>query len=215
MMLARTASRPAARLAAAATPYRSPASRPLVAPAAARDEASSSSSSSAASAALTLGLLATFAALEPGAAHAAAQQHGGPALGELAESVSAEGKEKGRAPRAARTFLCAARSLSRPTTTPLPLLKKKKKKKKKKQSDFWANVARYASFFFSVLLGTAATAVKPVLAALRKSPASAAGVLAVAGLTLWAVSATVSLMLGVGEGGSGPDDLGAFLESGL
>ena len=80
------------------------------------------------------------------------------------------------------------------------------------QSDFWANVARYASFFFSVLLGTAATAAKPVIAALKKSPASAAGVLATAGLVLWGVSTTVGLMLGVGADGSGPDDLGAFLD---
>jgi hypothetical protein len=34
----------------------------------------------------------------------------------------------------------------------------------------------------------------------------------VAGLVVWGVSTTVGLMLGVGEGGSGPDDLGAFLD---
>jgi hypothetical protein len=63
-----------------------------------------------------------------------------------------------------------------------------------------------------VLLGTAATAAKPVVAALKRSPASAAGVIVTAGLVLWGVSTTVSLMLGVGDGGSGPDDLGAFLD---
>ena len=46
----------------------------------------------------------------------------------------------------------------------------------------------------------------------KRSPASAAGVIVTAGLVLWGVSTTVSLMLGVGDGGSGPDDLGAFLD---
>jgi hypothetical protein len=30
------------------------------------------------------------------------------------------------------------------------------------QEDFWSNVGRYGSYFFSVLLGTAYTAIKPL-----------------------------------------------------
>ena len=76
-------------------------------------------------------------------------------------------------------------------------------------NDFWSNLLRYVSFYFSVLLGTAATASKPVIAALRRSPASAAGVVAVAVVIFLFVSKTVGAKLGVDDGS--PDDLSAFL----
>jgi hypothetical protein len=79
--------------------------------------------------------------------------------------------------------------------------------------DFWSNLLRYVSFYFSVLLGTAATAARPVVAALRRSPASAAGVVVVALVLGIFVTKTVGAMLGVDDGS--PDDLSAFLNSNM
>ena len=79
--------------------------------------------------------------------------------------------------------------------------------------DFWSNLLRYVSFYFSVLLGTAATAARPVVAALRRSPASAAGVVVAALVVGIFVTKTVGAMLGVDDGA--PDDLSAFLNSGM
>lgn len=79
--------------------------------------------------------------------------------------------------------------------------------------DFWSNLLRYVSFYFSVLLGTAATAARPVVAALKRSPASAAGVVAVALVLGIFVTKTVGAMLGVDDGA--PDDLSAFLNSNM
>ena len=79
--------------------------------------------------------------------------------------------------------------------------------------DFWSNLLRYVSFYFSVLLGTAATAARPVEAALKRSPASAAGVVVAALVLGIFVTKTVGAMLGVDDGS--PDDLTAFLNSGM
>ena len=67
------------------------------------------------------------------------------------------------------------------------------------QDDFWSNVGRYGSYFFSVLLGTAYTAVKPIGGLLRK-PATAAATLAALAALLLFVTSTVSAMLGLGGG---------------
>lgn len=65
-------------------------------------------------------------------------------------------------------------------------------------ADFWSNVLRYVSYFFSVLLGTAYVALKP-LADLFKRPATAIlGLAGIAGLLAF-VSFTVNAMLGVNE----------------
>ena len=79
--------------------------------------------------------------------------------------------------------------------------------------DFWSNLLRYVSFYFSVLLGTAATAARPVAAALKRSPASAAGVVVAALVLGIFVTKTVGAMLGVDDGS--PDDLTAFLNSNM
>lgn len=79
--------------------------------------------------------------------------------------------------------------------------------------DFWSNLLRYVSFYFSVLLGTAATAARPVVAALKRSPASAAGVIVFALVLGIFVTKTVGAMLGVDDGA--PDDLSAFLDSNM
>lgn len=65
-------------------------------------------------------------------------------------------------------------------------------------SDFWANVLRYISYFFSVLLGTAYVAVKPVAELLRR-PRTAVLVIAAAVLLYLFVSTTVSAMLGLND----------------
>jgi hypothetical protein len=62
--------------------------------------------------------------------------------------------------------------------------------------EFWSNVGRYISYFFSVLLGTAYVAVRPVVELLRK-PQTAVPVVIVTGLLLALVSFTVQSMLGM------------------
>lgn len=64
--------------------------------------------------------------------------------------------------------------------------------------DFWSNVLRYISYFFSVLLGTAYIAVKPLIE-LMKRPGTAILVIAGVGSLVWFVSFTVSAMLGMTE----------------
>ena len=64
--------------------------------------------------------------------------------------------------------------------------------------DFWANVLRYVSYFFSVLLGTAYVAFKPILELLKR-PTTALLVIAGAAGLYYFVSTTVSMMLGVNE----------------
>lgn len=65
-------------------------------------------------------------------------------------------------------------------------------------SDFWANVLRYVSYFFSVLLGTVYVALKPV-AQLLQRPRTAVLVVAAAVLLYLFVSTTVSAMLGLND----------------
>jgi ABC-type dipeptide/oligopeptide/nickel transport system permease component len=65
-------------------------------------------------------------------------------------------------------------------------------------SDFWANVLRYVSYFFSVLLGTVYVALKPV-AQLLQRPRTAVLVIAAAVLLYLFVSTTVSAMLGLND----------------
>ena len=64
--------------------------------------------------------------------------------------------------------------------------------------DFWANVLRYISYFFSVLLGTAYVAFKPVVALLKR-PTTAIFVIAAAAGLYYFVSTTVKAMIGVDE----------------
>jgi len=64
------------------------------------------------------------------------------------------------------------------------------------QEDFWNNVLRYGSYFFSVLLGTAYTAVKPIGGLLKKPVSAVLTITAIIGLYIF-VSSTVSAMLGV------------------
>jgi hypothetical protein len=65
-------------------------------------------------------------------------------------------------------------------------------------SDFWANVLRYVSYFFSVLLGTAYVALKPVVELLKR-PTTAVLVVAGAAVLYFFVSTTVSAMLGIND----------------
>mmetsp|Transcript_9579 Transcript_9579/g.18996 ORF Transcript_9579/g.18996 Transcript_9579/m.18996 type:complete len:193 (+) Transcript_9579:720-1298(+) len=64
--------------------------------------------------------------------------------------------------------------------------------------DFWANVLRYVSYFFSVLLGTAYVAFKPILELLKRPTTAVLVILATLGLYFF-VSTTVTAMLGVEE----------------
>lgn len=64
--------------------------------------------------------------------------------------------------------------------------------------DFWGNVLRYVSYFFSVLLGTAYVALKPIVDLLKRPTTAILVILGAAGLYLF-VSTTVSAMLGVNE----------------
>lgn len=64
------------------------------------------------------------------------------------------------------------------------------------QEDFWSNVGRYGSYFFSVLLGTAYTAVKPIGGWLKKPVSAVLTITAIIGLYIF-VSSTVTAMLGV------------------
>lgn len=67
------------------------------------------------------------------------------------------------------------------------------------QEDFWSNVGRYGSYFFSVLLGTAYTAVRPIGGLLRKPVTAVATLAALAALVIF-VTTTVSAMLGLNGG---------------
>lgn len=62
--------------------------------------------------------------------------------------------------------------------------------------DFWSNVGRYGSYFFSVLLGTAYVAVKPLIALFKKPVTAAFAVALLIGLYIF-VSFTVKSMLGI------------------
>lgn len=62
--------------------------------------------------------------------------------------------------------------------------------------DFWSNVGRYGSYFFSVLLGTAYTAIKPIGGLLRRPVSAVLTISAIIGLYIF-VSTTVTAMLGV------------------
>ncbi|KAL4458370.1 hypothetical protein ABPG75_013235 [Micractinium tetrahymenae] len=64
--------------------------------------------------------------------------------------------------------------------------------------DFWGNVLRYISYFFSVLLGTAYIAVRPLLELLKR-PTTAVLVVAGLGALVFFVSFTVQAMLGINE----------------
>lgn len=64
--------------------------------------------------------------------------------------------------------------------------------------DFWNNVLRYISFFFSVLLGTAYQAVKPLIEAFKKPTTAILSIVGLAALAFF-VSFTVQAMLGVTE----------------
>ncbi len=66
------------------------------------------------------------------------------------------------------------------------------------QEDFWSNILRYVSFFFSVLLGTAYTAIKPIGGFLRKPVSAVITVAVIIGLYVF-VSSTVNAMLGVNQ----------------
>ena len=66
------------------------------------------------------------------------------------------------------------------------------------QEDFWSNILRYVSYFFSVLLGTAYTAIKPIGGFLRKPVSAVITVAVIIGLYIF-VSSTVNAMLGVNQ----------------
>lgn len=66
------------------------------------------------------------------------------------------------------------------------------------QEDFWSNILRYVSYFFSVLLGTAYTAIKPIGGFLRKPVSAVITVAVIIGLYVF-VSSTVNAMLGVNQ----------------
>jgi Protein of unknown function (DUF751) len=64
--------------------------------------------------------------------------------------------------------------------------------------DFWANVLRYISYFFSVLLGTAYVAIKPILELLKR-PTTAILVIIGGAALYFFVSTTVGAMLGMND----------------
>ena len=64
---------------------------------------------------------------------------------------------------------------------------------------FWANVVAYVRYFFSVLLGTAYMAVKPIQGMMSKNPVSAVAVVAATALLVIWVTTTIKLMIGVDE----------------
>lgn len=66
--------------------------------------------------------------------------------------------------------------------------------------DFWSNVLRYISYFFSVLLGTAYVAVKPLVELFKRPTTAVLALGAIAGLVAF-VSFTVKAMLGVSDAG--------------
>jgi ABC-type dipeptide/oligopeptide/nickel transport system permease component len=64
--------------------------------------------------------------------------------------------------------------------------------------DFWANVLRYISYFFSVLLGTAYVAIKPIFELLKR-PTTAILVIIGGAALYFFVSTTVGAMLGMND----------------
>jgi hypothetical protein len=78
------------------------------------------------------------------------------------------------------------------------------------QEDFWTNLGRYGTYFFSVLLGTAYTALKPIAGLLKRPVTAVFTVAAIAGLVVF-VSTTVKAMLGV-SGGEMASDLDYLLQ---
>eukprot|EP00210_Caulerpa_lentillifera_P004632 g4418.t1 len=64
--------------------------------------------------------------------------------------------------------------------------------------DFWANMARYGRFFFSVIVGTAYTTLKP-LTQLLKKPVTATVIIGAAILLYLFVSNTLKGMLGLSD----------------
>lgn len=64
--------------------------------------------------------------------------------------------------------------------------------------DFWANVLRYISFYFSVLLGTAYVAIKPIIELLKR-PTTAILVIIGGAALYFFVSTTVGAMLGMND----------------
>eukprot|EP00884_Botryococcus_braunii_P003325 jgi/Botrbrau1/12994/Bobra.384_1s0018.1 len=62
--------------------------------------------------------------------------------------------------------------------------------------DFWKNLLRYGTYFFSVLLGTAYTALKPIGGLLKRPVTAVFTLAAIVGLLVF-VSTTVKAMLGV------------------
>lgn len=65
---------------------------------------------------------------------------------------------------------------------------------------FWANVLRYISYFFSVLLGTAYVALKPLVDLFRRPTTAILAVGGIVGLAAF-VNFTVQAMLGVTDAG--------------
>lgn len=64
------------------------------------------------------------------------------------------------------------------------------------QEDFWPNLLRYGTYFFSVLLGTVYTALKPIGGLLKRPVTAVFTIAAIVGLLVF-VSTTVRAMLGV------------------
>lgn len=65
-------------------------------------------------------------------------------------------------------------------------------------TDFWANVLRYISYFFSVLLGTAYVAIQPIINLLKR-PTTAILVIIGGAALYFFVSTTVGAMLGMND----------------
>lgn len=66
-------------------------------------------------------------------------------------------------------------------------------------ADFWGNVLRYVSYFFSVLLGTAYIAIRPIIELLKRPGTAVLVVAGIAGLVYF-VSFTVQASIGLMEG---------------
>lgn len=66
-------------------------------------------------------------------------------------------------------------------------------------ADFWGNVLRYVSYFFSVLLGTAYIAIRPIIELLKRPGTAVLVVAGIAGLVYF-VSFTVQASVGLMEG---------------
>lgn len=78
------------------------------------------------------------------------------------------------------------------------------------QEDFWKNLLRYGTYFFSVLLGTAYTALKPIGGLLKRPVTAVFTLAAIVGLLVF-VSTTVKAMLGV-SGDNISNDLDYLLQ---